>query len=200
MRSMHVSCDDMVGYIRASCALFFFDFEKNQITFGCFSHGMTDLVMATGKVDITCGDSGPAFLKLKALYGKMFYFSLFLSALSVVVLKSENGRYAVTGAGSAAEFLLCSSAVTGIVASAVTLMVSFHFDGKSEFAGFDHVAGWIPVGLLDLCLLEFEAGLVCLYCWGNAVGESGGFIGYSLLLALLCAGMSIFIWMKALKS
>jgi len=64
---------------------------------------------------------------------------------------------------AAAERLLCSSAVTAVVAVMLGTMLLFRYEGHEQPTRFDLAIAWTPLVLLDVSIVELLIGTVIWY-------------------------------------
>jgi hypothetical protein len=127
--------------------------------------------------------------KLKNSYEKCFHFSVFLTLSSVLLLLFSQS--ATLAAEKSAEFLLVSSLVTGVVSCVLTQMVAFYFYGVNDANGFSAFVGCIPFIMVDICSVEFLAGLCCLFVSRSPswfVRALAGYTGSFLAICVFIAG------------
>lgn len=132
------------------------------------------------------------FQRIQRFYSTFTVLSALVSGLAVGVLTfpefhPSSARIRV------AEGLLCSSAITAVLAAVFATMLLFAFEGV-ERATRTHLAiAWSPLVFLDLSVVEFLGGLVCWYYGHNVLWR--GALMATQLAVLLGLVIAVTVWM-----
>ncbi|KAH7203162.1 uncharacterized protein BKA55DRAFT_531099 [Fusarium redolens] len=126
-------------------------------------------------------------------------FLLFVAWLAILSLGMTTFGLSQPDSLSGLEFtaaaLLTSTAITAIVAVAITTMLQFTLRSiKGQYERLDLIMSWVPLFLLDVVILEAMAGLLLWYT-NNFPSELVAFFA-SETLVLLITMIIASIWVR----
>jgi hypothetical protein len=134
------------------------------------------------------------FQRLQRFYQTFNIVATLVGGLSLAVLTFDELHGQETTLARAAEGLLCSSALTAVVAVTIATMLLFRFEGhETRPTRIDLLVAWVPLVLLDLVIVEFLVGLVLWYAVKNEPWRRAA-MGVQLAVWLVFT-IALAIWM-----
>lgn len=134
------------------------------------------------------------FQRLQRIYQSNNVVSALVAGLSLAVITFPEFHPTQSDAARAAEGLLCSSAVTAVVAIMLSITLLFRFEGVEKASRSELALAWLPLVLMDFAIVEFLLGLVLWYVgknnsWRNAL--MGSQLAFLLLVSVW---VSFWMW------
>lgn len=133
------------------------------------------------------------FQRLSRFYPTFVILAALISALALNVMSFNEFHPTQTPLDSAAEGLLCSSALTAVVSAVVATMLMFLWEGEERPTRRDLAVAWLPLVLLDLSVVEILVRLVCWYAGKN--DQWRGALMITQLMVLLAIAILLAVWM-----
>ena len=134
------------------------------------------------------------FGRLQRVYSTFVVLAALISALSLAVMTFNEFHPTTSALSLAAEGVLCSSAMTAVIAAVAATMLMFLFEGHEKATRKDLIVAWMPLVFLDISVVEFLVGLVCWYSDKNKGWRAALMETQLAVLTAICVILAIWMW------
>ncbi|KAF1998251.1 hypothetical protein P154DRAFT_555351 [Amniculicola lignicola CBS 123094] len=134
------------------------------------------------------------FQRLQRFYKTLNVVSALLAALSLAVLTFDEFHPTKSGLIRAAEGLLCSSALSAVIAVMASTMLLFKFEGRESATRKDLLLAWSPLAVMDLAIVEYLFGLVLWYSGKTSIWRMVLMSSQLAFLLGYCVWISLWMW------
>lgn len=135
------------------------------------------------------------FQSIIRFYSTFATLSALVGALSIGALTFPD-FHPSSGLIRIGEGLLCSSAVTAVLAAVMATMLMFTFEGFEGATRADLVVAWSPLVMLDVSILEFLVGVTCWYRGMHDDWRGVLMIAQLCLMLGGCVGYATWMWLR----
>ncbi|KAH8691918.1 hypothetical protein BGW36DRAFT_362945 [Talaromyces proteolyticus] len=139
------------------------------------------------------------FRRLHHSSSAILTLAVFSSAMAVGAMIFNEAQATRSSFRFVADGLLGSSTQTGIIAAATTIMMKFQCESHAPVTGMDHGGIWVPIGLLDISVIEFVVGFV-LCNWDDNDHWGSQLTGFHLFILLfVIIFLTLQVWATGLE-